>query len=94
MLASFILLLAAFAFAAELEITTTHEVFCTRKTVVGDTISVHYRGTLPAIPDHETEVFDSSYDRKPSKPFMFTLGKGQVIAGYVCSIFFFPLALL
>ncbi len=41
----------------------------------GDTVSVHYVGTLL----NGTE-FDSS--RKHGKPFTFTLGKGQVIRGW------------
>jgi peptidylprolyl isomerase len=41
----------------------------------GDTVSVHYVGTLT----NGTE-FDSS--RKRGQPFVFTLGKGQVIRGW------------
>lgn len=40
----------------------------------GDTISVHYKGTLTS-----GEVFDSSLDREPLK---FTLGKDQLIPGF------------
>ena len=40
----------------------------------GDTISVHYTGTLTS-----GEVFDSSLDREPLK---FTLGKDQLIPGF------------
>ena len=40
----------------------------------GDTVSVHYTGTLTS-----GEVFDSSLERKPLK---FTLGKGQLIPGF------------
>nr|XP_002738145.2 PREDICTED: peptidyl-prolyl cis-trans isomerase FKBP15-2-like [Saccoglossus kowalevskii] len=41
----------------------------------GDTLSIHYRGTL----EDKTE-FDSSYNR--NRPFSFTLGEGQVIKGW------------
>ena len=40
----------------------------------GDTVSVHYTGTLTS-----GEVFDSSLEREPLK---FTLGKGQLIPGF------------
>ena len=42
----------------------------------GDTINVHYRGTLK-----ETGAqFDASYDR--GQPFTFTLGENRVIQGW------------
>jgi peptidylprolyl isomerase len=47
----------------------------------GDTVRVHYRGTL----DDGSE-FDSSYDRAPME---FTLGQGAVIPGFeegVCGL--------
>ena len=40
----------------------------------GDTVQVHYHGTLDS-----GEVFDSSREREPLR---FTLGTGQVIAGF------------
>ena len=41
----------------------------------GDTVSVHYRGTLA-----NGTQFDASYDR--GQPFSFNLGAGQVIKGW------------
>ncbi|MGF1505210.1 MAG: FKBP-type peptidyl-prolyl cis-trans isomerase [Anaerolineae bacterium] len=41
----------------------------------GDTVQVHYRGTLP-----DGTEFDNSYDR--GQPVSFELGAGQVIAGW------------
>ncbi|KAF1913959.1 hypothetical protein BDU57DRAFT_521076 [Ampelomyces quisqualis] len=48
---------------------------CSRKTVAGDKIEVHYRGTL----EDGTE-FDASYNR--GQPLSFTVGQGQVIKGW------------
>jgi FK506-binding protein 2 len=48
---------------------------CTRKTKLGDTISVHYRGSLAA----DGTQFDASYDR--GQPLKFEVGKGRVIKG-------------
>ncbi len=46
----------------------------TRVAQDGDTVRVHYHGTLPG-----GEVFDSSREREPLE---FTLGTGQVIDGF------------
>jgi FK506-binding protein 2 len=56
-----------------IEILTPAE--CTRKTRVGDTISVHYRGSLAS----DGTQFDSSYDR--GAPLIFAVGRGNVIKG-------------
>ena len=55
------------------EYTVTNE--CTRKTQRGDTIQVHYKGTLAS----DGSKFDASYDR--GQPLDFTVGKGMVIKG-------------
>ncbi|KAL2268181.1 hypothetical protein VTJ83DRAFT_3027 [Remersonia thermophila] len=62
--------------AEELKIDVTLPVECDRKTQKGDTISVHYRGTLQS----NGEKFDASYDR--NQPFSFRLGSGMVIRGW------------
>ncbi|KAI6653535.1 hypothetical protein LOD99_3430 [Oopsacas minuta] len=48
---------------------------CVRKSKRGDSLSMHYAGTL-----EDGKEFDSSYSR--NKPFTFTLGAGQVIKGW------------
>lgn len=48
---------------------------CTRKTVKGDNISVHYRGTLAS----NGNEFDASYKR--GTPLSFKVGSGRVIKG-------------
>ena len=48
---------------------------CERKSQKGDTIDVHYRGTLAK----DASEFDSSYKR--GQPLSFTVGMGQVIKG-------------
>jgi FKBP-type peptidyl-prolyl cis-trans isomerase len=47
------------------------------KAVGGKKVKVHYTGKL-----FNGKVFDSSLDKKPSKPFEFTIGKGEVIPGW------------
>ena len=69
--------LASPAAAAELGIENTHQVDCPRKTTSGDTIQVHYRGTLQS----DGSEFDSSYKR--NSPLSFTVGTGRVIKGFV-----------
>ena len=54
----------------------TPQIECTRKTVPGDHISMHYTGTLW----RTSEQFDSSYGR--GKPLDFELGSGRVIKGW------------
>ncbi|BDD64158.1 Peptidyl-prolyl cis-trans isomerase fpr2 [Monascus purpureus] len=75
-LLSFISILATLASAAELGIEKTHTFECTRKTTSGDTIQVHYRGTLAA----DGSEFDSSYKRHA--PLSFKVGSGRVIKGW------------
>lgn len=49
---------------------------CSRKTVAGDKINVHYRGTL----ESDGSEFDASYNR--GQPLSFAVGQGQVIKGW------------
>ncbi|KAL8978228.1 MAG: hypothetical protein Q9177_006457, partial [Variospora cf. flavescens] len=55
------------------EYTLTNE--CTRKSQRGDSVQVHYRGTLAS----DGSEFDASYNR--GKPLDFTVGQGMVIKG-------------
>ncbi|KAI1173603.1 hypothetical protein F4777DRAFT_445085 [Nemania sp. FL0916] len=64
------------ALASDLKIDVTLPVECDRKTQKGDSIEVHYRGTLASNGDK----FDASYDR--GTPFGFQLGAGRVIKGW------------
>jgi len=67
--------LVASAAADELEIVKTREASCDRPSQDGDTLTMHYRGTL----EDGTE-FDASYNR--NQPFTFKLGAGRVIKGW------------
>lgn len=73
---SVILLVSAVTAQDRVTIEKTKEVTCTRKTHAGDSIHVHYRGTLQS----NGEEFDTSY--KSGRPFKFTLGAGMVIKGW------------
>eukprot|EP01108_Squamamoeba_japonica_P007340 TRINITY_DN614_c0_g1_i1.p2 TRINITY_DN614_c0_g1~~TRINITY_DN614_c0_g1_i1.p2 ORF type:complete len:133 (+),score=34.27 TRINITY_DN614_c0_g1_i1:100-498(+) len=68
--------LVALATAGELGIEVTKKVECKRKSKKGDKLAMHYTGTLAA----DGKKFDSSLDR--GQTFQFTLGVGQVIAGW------------
>lgn len=75
-LAPLLALIALPVSASDLQIENlTPEVTCTRKTVSGDTVDVHYRGTLAS----DGSEFDASYNR--GKPLSFKLGAGRVIKG-------------
>ncbi|KAF4993013.1 hypothetical protein F66182_16501 [Fusarium sp. NRRL 66182] len=69
-------LAATLATAAELQIDVTNPVECKRKTTNGDTVKMHYRGTLA----DSGKQFDASYDR--GTPLSFKLGTGRVIKGW------------
>lgn len=75
---TFLTLLTLPLLALSAEVTTEYTVrnTCTRKTQRGDSISVHYRGTLAS----DGSEFDASYNR--GTPLDFTVGKGQVIKGW------------
>ncbi|KAI3324896.1 FKBP-type peptidyl-prolyl cis-trans isomerase [Xylariaceae sp. AK1471] len=64
------------ALGSDLEIDVTLPVECDRKTQKGDSIEVHYRGTLAS----NGNKFDASYDR--NTPFGFQIGAGRVIKGW------------
>ncbi|KAH3765855.1 FK506-binding protein 14 [Pelomyxa schiedti] len=73
-----LLLFVVAAYAAqELKVTVmTSPESCLRKSKNGDTLKMHYTGTLAA----NGEKFDSSVDR--GQPFQFVLGTGRVIKGW------------
>ena len=58
-----------------LTIEVTESVSCNRKTKKGDSVDMHYRGTLAA----DGSEFDASYNR--GAPLRFELGSGRVIKG-------------
>ncbi|KAF2735593.1 hypothetical protein EJ04DRAFT_576071 [Polyplosphaeria fusca] len=72
------LLPAAFAIInnENLKTEVTVPVECNRKTVAGDKVNVHYRGTL----EKDGSEFDASYGR--GQPLSFVVGQGQVIKGW------------
>jgi FK506-binding protein 2 len=59
----------------EVQIDIVTPVECSRKSQKGDSIEVHYRGTLAS----DGTEFDASYNR--GTPLAFTVGNGQVIKG-------------
>ncbi|EER23070.1 Peptidyl-prolyl cis-trans isomerase fpr2 [Coccidioides posadasii str. Silveira] len=59
-----------------LKIEKIHTVDCERRTLSGDSIKVHYRGTLA----ESGKQFDASYDR--GSPLSFMVGTGMVIQGW------------
>lgn len=86
LLLSLLALLSAAPVALAADVTTeyTETKECTRKSQRGDTISVHYRGTLAS----DGSQFDASYDR--GQPLDFTVGQGMVIKGWVSLLFVSP----
>lgn len=83
LLLSLLALLSAAPAALAADVTTeyTETKECTRKSQRGDTINVHYRGTLAS----DGSQFDASYDR--GQPLEFTVGQGMVIKGWVLRVF-------
>lgn len=75
-LLSLLTLTAPLTLAAEVTTEYLLQNECSRKTTRGDSISVHYKGTLAS----DGSEFDASYNR--GQPLTFTVGKGQVIKGW------------
>ncbi len=75
LLSLFLLPLLPLSLAAEVTTEYTHTNECSRKTQRGDSIQVHYRGTL----ESDGKEFDASYNR--GQPLEFTVGQGMVIKG-------------
>jgi len=71
-----LIVLISFVSADGLEIEVTEKVECNRKTKKGDTVDMHYRGTLAS----NGNEFDASYNR--GTPLSFQLGAGRVIKGW------------
>ena len=61
---------------------TDHKIGTGAEAVAGKRVTVHYTGWLfdAAAPEQKGKKFDSSRDR--NDPFVFSLGAGQVIAGW------------
>ena len=72
-----LILVSSAAEKAKLRIGTRHRPDdCKDVAKIGDTLTMHYRGTLAAT----GEVFDDSHKR--GSPFDFVLGRGMVIRGF------------
>lgn len=69
------LFLSGLATADDIKIETLSKGDCSRKAKKGDSLKMHYEGTLA-----DGSEFDSSYKR--GEPFGFTLGEGMVIKGW------------
>ncbi|KAI4181814.1 MAG: hypothetical protein LQ346_006691 [Caloplaca aetnensis] len=76
LLSLFLIPLLPLSLAAKVTTEYTHTNECSRKTQRGDSIQVHYRGTL----ESDGKEFDASYNR--GQPLEFTVGQGMVIKGW------------